>query len=129
MANETSPIDQSPLVDWFGFEHDMHDAEVQSIHLRHPPDKSFISIRAFRMTAEVDDRGYFVLDRHAMVTFQLEGVKAVQTENWEFCSTLMNVDWELSEGLHRLTLVSVMDGSETILTAQRITVSVEPVDA
>jgi hypothetical protein len=116
------------LVEWFGFEHNMHDAEVQSVHLQRHPEVSVIRMRAFRMTPEVDDRGYYISDRHAIVSFQLEGVKAIQVENWEFCSILMNVEWELSGGLHRLTLVSVVDGSETVLSAERITVAVEPIE-
>jgi hypothetical protein len=129
VSGDANPIDRKPLVEWFGYEHDMHDAEIQTIQLLHPPEVSVVRMRAYRMTPEIDTRGYYVLDRHAIVSFNLEGLKDIRIENWEFCSILFNVEWEWSDGLHKLTLVSTMDGSETIFTAERITVSVEPIEA
>ena len=36
-----------------------------------------LSLNAFRMTDQVDDRGYFILDRHALITVHLNGVTGV----------------------------------------------------
>jgi hypothetical protein len=69
------------------------------------------------------------LDRQAIVCFRLGGIKDIRIENWEFCSILFNVEWDFIEGLHRLTLVSTMDGSETVFSAENITVVVEPIAA
>lgn len=124
-----NPIDRSSLIEWFGFDHDMHDAEVQSIQLLRPPEVSVVRMRAFRMTREVDERGYFVLDRQAIVCFRLERIKDIRIGNWEFCSILFKVEWDFIEGLHRLSLVSTMDGSETVFSAENITVVVEPIAA
>ena len=56
------------LVAWFGRVPSFHDAEIVSLSL-HRRAPSMLSIHAWNMTKEVDDRGYFVLDRHAVVTF------------------------------------------------------------
>lgn len=50
-----------------------HDAEVESLTLIHRGE-SRLSIRTFRMTSEVDVAGYFVLEKHCLVTFVLEDV-------------------------------------------------------
>jgi hypothetical protein len=41
-----------------------------------------LSIHAWNMTKEVDDRGYFVLDRHAVVTFILEDIMDLQLDGF-----------------------------------------------
>ena len=56
---------------WFGYWPSFHDAEGLSITLdrSHP---SRIVVHTWNRTDEVDARGYFVLDEHAIVTFVLE---------------------------------------------------------
>jgi hypothetical protein len=36
-----------------------------------------MAVRAFRITADVDADGHFVLDKHAVVTFEFEGVTGI----------------------------------------------------
>jgi hypothetical protein len=60
------------VVAWFAYWPSFHDAEVLSITLdrSHP---SRVVIHTFRRTSDVDARGYYVRDKHAIVTFVLEG--------------------------------------------------------
>jgi hypothetical protein len=60
------------VIAWFGYWPTFHDAEVLSITLDRS-DGSRVAIHAFEMTAEVDTRGRYVLAKHAVVTFYLEG--------------------------------------------------------
>ena len=71
----------SDLIAWFGHVPSFHDAEIVqlSLHRRAP---SILSIHAWNMTREVDDRGYFVLDRHAVVTFALEDILDLQLDGF-----------------------------------------------
>ena len=71
----------SDLIGWFGHVPSFHDAEIVhlSLHRRAP---SILSIHAWNMTREVDDRGYFVLDRHAVVTFALEDILDLQLDGF-----------------------------------------------
>ena len=57
---------------WFGYWPAFHDAEVLSICL----DRSIgcrVAVHAFTTTRDTDASGHFVLDKHAIVTFVLEG--------------------------------------------------------
>jgi hypothetical protein len=65
------------LVAWFGQVPSFHDAEIVSLSL-HRRAQSMLSIHAWNTTKEVDDRDYFVLDRHAVVTFTLEDIMDLQ---------------------------------------------------
>ncbi|MEO8141402.1 MAG: hypothetical protein ABI617_01955 [Sphingomicrobium sp.] len=63
------------VVSWFGFIPDFHDAKVRRMEFL--AGAGVIEIDAFRMTSEVDERGYFRLDRHALVSLNLSGVTGV----------------------------------------------------
>jgi hypothetical protein len=69
------------LVAWFGHVPSFHDAEIVSLNLnRRAP--STLSLHAWNTTREVDDRGYLILDRHAVVTFTLEDMLDLQLDGF-----------------------------------------------
>ena len=63
------------VADWFGCVPSFHDASVSKLELG--SGNAQLALRAFRMTSEVDENGYFVLDRHALVILHLSGVTGV----------------------------------------------------
>ena len=65
-------------MDWFGFCPDFHDAALDRLEVS--GGDAILAIRAFRMTGEVDAPGYFVLDRHALVTLHMRGVTGLKLE-------------------------------------------------
>ena len=60
------------VIAWFGYWPRFHDAEVLSITLDASAGARVV-IRAFEMTTEVDASGHYVLAKHCVVTFLLEG--------------------------------------------------------
>jgi hypothetical protein len=58
-----------------------HDAEIVRLDL-HRRAPSTLSIHAWNMTKEVDDRDYLVLDNHAVVTFLLEDILDLQLDGF-----------------------------------------------
>lgn len=69
------------LLAWFGRVPSFHDAEVVRVVLnRRAP--STLSVHTWRLTNQVDAQSYFILDRHAVVTFELEDVLDVQLEHF-----------------------------------------------
>jgi len=60
------------VIEWFGCWPTFHDAEVLSISLDRLTGYR-ISIHAFEVTADVDSSGHYVLAKHAVVTFSMEG--------------------------------------------------------
>ena len=67
----------SELLAWFGRVPSFHDAEVISVCL-HRKGPSKLRIHVWNMTSDVDDRGYYILDRNAVVTFILESISDLQ---------------------------------------------------
>jgi len=53
-----------------------HDAEIISIRLERGPERPSLEavIHVFRMTDDVDDRGFFVLTNHTLVTIRFDGI-------------------------------------------------------
>lgn len=80
MSNIAHKIEQSKLLtDIFGRWPSFHDAEVVSIELmRESAGISEPSLRAkihvFETTPEIDDRGFYVLKNHVVVTFLFRGI-------------------------------------------------------
>ena len=81
---ETAIYDAVPggadLVRWFGQVPSFHDAEILSLHLRRKG-QSVLRLHGWN-TGEVGQDGYFVLDRHVIVTFTLDGVMDVQLDGF-----------------------------------------------
>jgi hypothetical protein len=60
------------VTDWFGFLPSFHDWELLGLEMA--PAAVSLRLHAFRMTSETDADGYFVRDRHAIVTLRLTKV-------------------------------------------------------
>jgi hypothetical protein len=82
---ETSIYEEVPggtdLVRWFGQVPSFHDAEILSLHL-HRKGPSVLRLHGWINTGEVGQSGYFVLDRHAVVTFTLSEVMDLQLDDF-----------------------------------------------
>lgn len=79
--NQASIYDAVPgwaeLVGWFGRVPDFHDAEILSLDLRRKG-PSLLRLHGWINTGAVGPGGYYVLDRHAIVTFALTDVMDTQ---------------------------------------------------
>jgi hypothetical protein len=70
------------LHEWFGRTPSFHDAELLEINFS-GKGAGLLRIHAWNMTDEVDAKGHFVLDKHAIVTFALEDVSAIIFEDFD----------------------------------------------
>lgn len=61
------------LLEWFGRPHRFHDAELFQIALVSDRTSS-LHIRTWEMTDKVDERGYYILQKHVAVTIYLDDV-------------------------------------------------------
>jgi hypothetical protein len=66
----------------FGYWPDFHDAEVVRMSLHRTADYDsgptiFMDVHVFEITKEVDEKGYFKLQHHLLVTFRFDGVHDV----------------------------------------------------
>ncbi len=69
------------FIDWFGYWPMFHDAEVVSCELQRAA-ASRVVVHTFEMTKEIDANGFYVLDKHALVTFLLSGLQAVEVADF-----------------------------------------------
>jgi len=69
------------LIAWYGREPSFHDAEIISLSLNKCA-VSQLSLHSWMMTSEVDTQGYYVLDKHAVVTFHLEDIVELQLDGF-----------------------------------------------
>src|SRR5579859_891413 len=78
------------LVRWFGRVPNFHDAEILGLDLRRKG-PSVLRVHGWINTGAVGADGYFVLDRHAIVTFALTDVMDLQLDGF----SIQNVISEL----------------------------------
>jgi hypothetical protein len=71
------------LLKWFeGRVPSFHDAEVLGLALDRRGARCTVRLHTFQMTSEVDAEGFFVLDKHAQVSFHLEGVAKLELNDF-----------------------------------------------
>ena len=86
------------LIKWFGFTPHFHDASVLFAKFV-DGGRGELRIHAWRMTDQTDAHGYFILDRHAVVTFSFEGVRDINLR-----------DVNEFGGIYDLSLSAIDDG-------------------
>ena len=64
------------LAEWFGFIPSFHDATLERLKLGEG--SASLTLKAFRMTREVNSEGFFVTDKHVLVHIHLSGVTGVK---------------------------------------------------
>ncbi|WP_157405654.1 Imm50 family immunity protein [Asticcacaulis benevestitus] len=122
---EENQLDWGPVIRWFGHVPLFHDAEVVSIELRRDPIPSIVRLFAFRMNSDIDERGYYRLDLHALVTFSLSGIGRVELDDWNHQNALQSLEIKKVDDAYQLDMVGAY-GVHGLIAAKSIAVQVEP---
>ena len=81
-ANDESLFASLPggqaVIDWFGFCPQFHDGLLEKLELM--SGNATLTVQCFRMTDQVDAKGYFIVDREASVTLRMRGVSGIMLE-------------------------------------------------
>ncbi len=78
------------LFDWFGSWPSFHDAEVLSIELnRTGPSK--IKVHTFATTNRVNPKGFYICDKHCIVTFTLDDITDVEFAHFNHQNVLSSL--------------------------------------
>ena len=112
------------VVQWFGEWPSFADAEVFELNLRRR-ERSSILVHAWRMTREIDAEGYYILDRHAVITVWLEGITDLALADFSGQNVIANLDIKPHESGFRVTLWPIY-GVGGHIDAERVTLSVGP---
>ena len=126
------------LVRWFGRVPSFHDAEIISLDLRRSG-KSFLRIHGWVGTDQVDERGYMVLDKHAVVTFTLEDIMDLQLDGFSHQNVIGGLILQRAIDRGRANYYPLPQSSEDIeielepcygldgvIRAKRVSISFEP---
>lgn len=93
------------LLDWFGYVPRFHDAEVLDLSLDRNGPTCTLRIHAFAMRSETDDKGYFLLDKHVVVTLRFLDVSDVVLNDFNHQNVLFGLALQrLDNARYRLDL-------------------------
>lgn len=119
------------VIAWFGYWPTFHDAEVLSMTLERA-NASQVVIHAWKITPEIDSRGYYVLAKHALVTFFLEGfpldehgVTNVHLAYFNHQNVLSSASVNKIALGYELVLEGIF-GVDGVISAERMRVKLEP---
>ena len=80
----------SKVLDWFGRVPRFHDAIILELTLRNSKE-SCLRIHAWNMTNEVDQNGFFVLAKHAVVTISAHHVTSIQLDDFDTSAIIFDL--------------------------------------
>jgi hypothetical protein len=77
------------------------------------------------MTGQVDKRGHFVLAKHVVVSFHLDGIKGIELDGFNHQNVISGLDLKQSGGTYELRLHGCY-GIAGAITADRVRIELEP---
>ncbi len=122
------------LLDWFGRVPSFHDAEVLALSLDRAG-QCRLTLHSWNNTDVVDAKGYFVLEKHVVVTFALEDVADLQLEGFTHQNVIdgLSLSRVSTKLLHNLPCSEVFEiliepcyGISGFIRAQKVSVSFVP---
>jgi hypothetical protein len=125
LANELNVIvGAQELHDWFGYWPGFHDAEIVSLHLnRHGP--SYLLIHTWEMTNKVDERGFYVMQKHVVVEFVLNDISELDLGGFSHQNVIFGLDLEKKDAGFTLTLDPCYGLAGTI-DANKVSIRLKP---
>jgi hypothetical protein len=112
------------VVAWFGGWPSFHDAEVLEFTFVRKG-TSFLRIHTWLMTDQVDEKGYYVLDKHAIVTFTFERVTDLELRGFNHQNVISGLQFERTADSFILSLEPCY-GVGGAIEATKMSVSLQP---
>jgi hypothetical protein len=125
-------VNHSAVVAFYGRWPSFHDAEVLAYKEPTTEDPSLtFTLHTWRMTDQVDSKGYFILTHHSLVSFAFDGLLDLDMAAFRSGNILYGVGFHRSApgAPFRVELDSVMDMSGTFSATSGRVVSVIPCDS
>lgn len=91
------------LFDWFGSWPSFHDAEIISLRLNRRG-LSTLVVHTWEMTKDVDEKGYYILEKHVVVEFNMKEVAGLDLNGFNHQNVIFGLGIERTESGFRLTL-------------------------
>jgi hypothetical protein len=78
------------IVRWFGYWPTFHDAEIVSIELIRSG-TSTLKVHTFTTSKELDARGCFITNKHVIVSFLLDDIRALQLDGFNHQNVIFDL--------------------------------------
>lgn len=114
----------SDIIAWFGYFPVFHDGYVLDIDLK-PREVSSLRIHGFNMTDETDEKGYFILDRHAVVTIRFAEIRDVSLTQFRHVGIIGEMKFSQVGPYVKVEWRSAY-GVEGAICAKRVWFEIEP---
>jgi hypothetical protein len=117
------------VVDLYGRWISFHDAQVSAYVAPTQESQSLaVTVHTWQMTDKVDAKGYFVLEKHALVSFRFDSIFDVEMAAFDADNILFGIEFTPSSdgSSFRVVLDSVMDKSGSFSARRGEVVSVIP---
>ena len=114
------------VISWFGRWPSFHDAEIVELHL-HRRRPSSITLFTWTITGKVDDRGYYICEKHALVTFTLSNITELSLKDFSHQNVISSLQLDQTQKGFLIDLAGCY-GLHGHLEAESVTVSLEPAD-
>jgi Immunity protein 50 len=105
------------LIEWFESWPSFHDAEIIEVHLSRTS-TSWLKVHTWRTTKETDARGYFVRDKHVVVTLKLQGIQDLDLNGFNHQNVIFGLTMEPAENGIRITLEDCFGLAGELVTKQ-----------
>src|SRR6266571_6217124 len=112
------------LHDWFGYWPRFHDAEIVSLHLNRRGPSSLL-IHTWEMTNKVEERGFYVLEKHVLVEFVLEDILELELGGFSNQNVVFGLDLKKKDAGFVCTLDPCYGLAGTI-EAEKISIRLKP---
>jgi hypothetical protein len=113
------------LFDWFGRVPHFHDAELLEVTLS-TKGSGLLRIHTWEITDNLDAHGYYVLDKHVVVTLALEGISVVDCADFDMAPGII-FDLAITRAEQRFRIEwSASYGVAGSIVAKQVRVILEP---
>ena len=105
-------LNHKAVVDFYGYWPSFHDAKVPA-YVAPTEESQFLTLtlHTWEMTDKVDAKGFFVLRKHALVSFRFDGVHHSEMEAFNSGNILFGMEFLPGNDSFSVVLNSVMDMS------------------
>jgi hypothetical protein len=122
----------SAVIAFYGYWPAFHDAQVPAYQYDQAGDPLLsFTLHTWRMTNQVDERGYFILQDHSLVSFRFEGIHDADMDSFRSGNILYGLTFSRGDDptSFRVELDSVMDMSGAFSARSGRVVSIVPCHA
>ena len=115
------------LFTWFGYWPGFHDAEIVSLRLNRSG-ASTLQIHTWHTTDQVDVQGYYIMEKHLLVCFQMEEIISLSLSDFNSQNVISGLGISQSEDGFIID-IDPCYGLSGRIAARKISIEIEPLPA